>query len=99
MTNANSVKKSQISFWTGHGGSYPYFVASGKSSNGNSANRLLTGRATPFFKNSYPDFPRVSCLGVFCSIAFEGINILGFKYINSNNYAYTGIVYVDFYGD
>ncbi len=99
MGNANAAKKSQISFWTGHGGSYPYFVASGKSSNGNGDPRLMTGLTTPGFKSSYPDFPRVGCFIGICSIAFEGINILGYNYLNSQNFAYTGIIYVDFYGD
>jgi hypothetical protein len=99
MTNANTAKKSQISFWTGHGGSYPYFIASGQISNGNSAGRLVTGLTTPGFKSSYPDFPRVACFIGICSIVFEGVNILGYDYITSNNFAYTGIVYVDFYGD
>lgn len=99
MTNANTAKKSQISFWTGHGGSYPFFVASGKSLNGNNDGRLITGLTTPGFKSSYPDFPRVACFIGICSIVFEGVNILGYNHITNNNYAYTGIVYVDFYGD
>ncbi|PER94274.1 hypothetical protein [Bacillus cereus] len=43
---------------------YPYFVASGHSNPGNSAPRLATGFATPFFSDKYPDFPRVSCLNL-----------------------------------
>lgn len=94
---ANSAKKSQIQFWTGHGGSYPYFVASGKSSK--TGSRLLTGLTTPGFKKSYPDFPRISCFIGICSICFEGMNIMGYNYIVSQGYTYTGIVYLDFYGD
>lgn len=97
MLGANAAKKSKIAFWTGNGGSYPYFVASGKSSlNGN---RLLTGMTTPGWKNSCKDFPRVGCFIGICSIVFEGINILGLDYISNQNFAYTGIVYTDFYGD
>ena len=92
----NSAKKSRISFWTGHGGSYPYFVVSGKSSM--TGGRLMTGLTTPGFKNSYPDFPRVACFIGICSIAFEGMNIMGYKYIASQNYVYTGIIYTDMYG-
>jgi hypothetical protein len=94
---ANAAKKSQIQFWTGHGGSYPYFVVSGKSSlNGG---RLLTGMTTPGWRSSYPDFPRISCFIGICSICFEGMNIMGFKYIVNNGIKYTGIIYTDFYGD
>lgn len=88
-----------LSFWTGHGGSFPYFVASGKSSPGNSDPRLATGLTTPGFKNSYPDFPRVACFIGICTIAFEGINILGYNYIVNNNIKYLGIVFTDFLGD
>jgi 1-phosphatidylinositol phosphodiesterase len=67
----NTAKKSRIAYWTGQGGSYPYFVASGKDSmNGN---RLVTGLTTPGFSSSYPDFPRVACAWFFvtiCSIVF-----------------------------
>ncbi len=49
LNNANTAKKSMISYWTGHGSSYPYFVASGKSSNGNGDPRLLTGYVTSLF--------------------------------------------------
>jgi 1-phosphatidylinositol phosphodiesterase len=68
MPGANAAKKSKIAFWTGHGGSYPYFVASGKSSP--TGNRLLTGLTTPGFKSSYPDFPRIGCFIGICSICY-----------------------------
>ena len=92
----NAAKKSRIAYWTGQGGSYPYFVASGKASTGGS--RLVTGLTTPGFRSRYPDFPRVGCFIGICTIAFEGINILGYDYINSQNFGYTGIIYTDFYG-
>jgi cysteine-rich repeat protein len=99
LTSANAAGVSQLSFWTGHGGSFPYFVASGKSSPGNGAPRLVTGLTTPGFKSSYPDFPRVACFIGICSIVFEGINILGFNYISSQNLNYLGIIFTDFVGD
>lgn len=34
-----------------------------------------------------------------CSIAFQGINILAYDYITDNNFAYLGIIFLDFYGD
>ena len=99
MTESNSSQQSRLSFWTGSKGSFPYFVASGKSSPGNNHPRLLTGMTTPIFKKSYPDFPRILCFFGSCSIAFEGINILGYNFANSNNYDYLGIIFVDFPGD
>jgi len=74
-------------------------VASGKSSPGNNHPRLATGLTTPGFKKSYPDFPRVACFIGICTIAFEGINILGYNYIVNNNVGYTGIIFTDFMGD
>lgn len=68
MSNTNTATSSRISFWTGSVGSFPYFVASGKSSpNGN---RLATGLTTPGFSNRYTDFPRVACFIGICTIAF-----------------------------
>lgn len=70
ISSSNTAGESRISFWTGNVGSFPYFVASGKSSPGNSDPRLATGLTTPGFKNSYPDFPRVACFIGICTIAF-----------------------------
>lgn len=81
--------------------SFPYFVASGHSSPGTSAPRLSTGRTTPAFNSSYPDFPRVSCVTIFvriCTIAFEGTNTLTKDYINDGRTIFTGIVMADFPG-
>lgn len=86
ITATNAAAKSRISFWTGNKGSFPYFVASGKSSPENGHPRLATGLTTPGFDSSYPDFPRVACVWIFvtiCTIAFEGINILGYNYLVS----------------
>jgi len=94
----NSAGKSRISFWTGHGGSFPYFVASGKSSPGNGDPRLSTALTTPGFKKWYPDFPRVACFIGICTIAFEGINILAYNYLNDQGYTYLGIVFTNFVG-
>ena len=99
IQNANSQGHSFITFWTGHAGSFPYFVASGKSSPGNWAPRLVTGLTTPGWKNSYPDFPRVACFIGICSIVFEGINILGYNFIVNNGISYMGVVFTDFIGD
>jgi 1-phosphatidylinositol phosphodiesterase len=74
-----------INYLSGSGGSLPYFVASGHSSPGTGAPRLSTGLTTPGWKNSYPDFPRVSCFIGFCTIAFEGTNILTRDRLSSYN--------------
>jgi hypothetical protein len=49
LASANAAKKSTISFWTGHGGSYPFFVASGQLLSGNGDSRLITGYVTSIF--------------------------------------------------
>lgn len=99
ITATSTAKTSRISFWSGSVGSFPYFCASGKSSPQNGAPRLATGLTTPGFSSSYPDFPRVACFIGICTIAFEGINTLASNFLNSNNYAYWGIVFTDFAGD
>lgn len=86
-----------INFLSGSGGSFPYFVASGHSSPGTSAPRLLTGLTTLTSPDKYPDFPRVSC-AIWCSIAFEGTNILSYDYLESADINFAGIVYADFPG-
>lgn len=99
MAATNTAGSSRITFWTGSVGSCPYFVASGKSLSGNNAGRLATGLTTPGFSSYYPDFPRVACFIGICTIAFEGINILGYNYYTSNSFQYLGIIFTDFAGD
>ena len=104
LIEANNSKDSNrhtyINFLSGSG-VFPYFVASGQSSHETNAPRLLTGRTTPGWKDSWPDFPRVGCFLDICSIAFEGTNILtaerigrGGEYDN-----YVGIIVADFPGE
>lgn len=88
-----------INYLTGGGGSFPYFVASGHSSSGTGADRLLTGLTEPGFRGKYPDFPRVGRLGIFSSIAFEGTNVLTLNYILQEELDFVGIVVADFPGD
>ena len=98
LPQVNTAKTSKISFWTGSGGVSPYFVASGGSSP--AGNTLLsTGLTTPGNASSYPDFPRIACYIGICTIAYQGMTILSSDFITTNNHNYTGIVYVDFYGD
>ena len=88
-----------LNYLSGSGGSFPYFVASGKSSSGTYAPRLLTGLTEPAFRHRYPDFPRVKRLGRLASIAFEGTNNLTADYILNNGIRHTGIVAADFPGE
>ena len=94
--NKASPDAKYMNYLSGSGGSFPYFVASGHSSPGTSAPRLATGRTTPGWANSWPDFPRVDCFLGICTIAFEGTNVL--TYERTNNYQRIGIIMADFPG-
>jgi 1-phosphatidylinositol phosphodiesterase len=65
-----------MNYLSAGGGSFPYFVVSGHSNPATGAPRLATGRTTPAFRNTWPDFPRVNCFIGICTIAFEGTNVL-----------------------
>ncbi|MBP5503839.1 MAG: phosphatidylinositol-specific phospholipase C [Bacteroidales bacterium] len=95
-----SQRKTFINFLSGSTGSFPYFVASGQSSHGTNDPRLLTGRTTPGWKDSWPDFPRIGCFLGICSIAFEGTNILSAGRIGKGKEfdKYVGMVMSDFPG-
>ena len=99
ISSSNTAGESRLGFWTGNGGSFPYFVASGKSSPGDSAPRLATGLTTPGFKNTFPEFPRVACFIGICTIANVGVNIMAYDYIMNNTVQYMGIVFTDFVGE
>ncbi|MDD2051775.1 hypothetical protein NPS46_04325 [Pseudomonas putida] len=92
---ASSVHPSAISI-VGSGGSFPYFVASGRTSP--EGPHLLTGLTTPGWSSSYPDFPRGSCLGTLCSIYFSGLNELVAWYLDNNEFSFKGVVWADFPG-
>lgn len=104
----NHLKKSKngnrntlyMNYLSGATGVFPYFVVSGHSSPGTSAPRLATGLTTPGWKNSYPDFPRVSCFIGICTIAFEGTNTLTADYIASDefNNGVAGMIMTDYPG-
>lgn len=79
--SSGDTSKIYINFLSASTGSFPYFVASGHSSPQTNAPLLLTGLTTLTSPNTYPDFPRVSCLGSLCSIAFLGTNQLSSKFI------------------
>ncbi|WP_395689917.1 phosphatidylinositol-specific phospholipase C domain-containing protein [Caenimonas koreensis] len=82
---------------SGSGGSFPYFVASGKSSQQTFDPALLTGALSMNFDGPYPEFPRVGCLGALCSIAFRGTNMMANDYISASGMAArVGIVMADY---
>lgn len=88
-----------MNYLSGSGGSFPYFVASGHSSPGTSAPRLATGRTTPGWKDSWPDFPRISCFLGICTIAFEGTNVLTYERLGKGEFSgRVGILMADFPG-
>ena len=95
VTNSGDRDRIYINFLSGSGGSFPYFVASGKSSPGDNAPLLSTGKVTTS-KNIWPDFPRVACVGKLCTIAFLGTNILTSDRLS--NYQHVGIIMADFPG-
>jgi len=102
MKRAINGNQNQLYFSSasGAGGSFPYFVASGKSSPGTSAPRLLTGRVVyKTNKHTYPWFPRVGCWWKWCSIAFEGLNQLTQNVLASGQVkGRIGVIQMDFPG-
>ncbi|MEO7067749.1 MAG: phosphatidylinositol-specific phospholipase C [Rhodanobacter sp.] len=98
---SGSLQQGYINYLSASTGSFPYFVASGASSPQTTAPLLLTGRTTiGGWKTSWPDFPRVSCLGSWCSIAFLGTNQLFYTRLASGGelHGRAGIVMSDFPG-
>lgn len=98
LEQSSGGERKTINFLSASHGSFPYFIASGHSSNGTSAPRLATGLTTPAWNNTYPDFPRVNCFIGICTIAFEGTNTLTKDWILKNNPVYTGGIVADFIG-
>lgn len=96
--NSGNIDSTYVNYLSGSGGSFPYFVASGHSSKGTGAPRLATGRTTPGWKDSWPDFPRVDCVIGICTIAFEGTNVLAYQRIGKDYARRVGIVMADFPG-
>lgn len=92
------MENTYLTYLTGNGGSFPYFVVSGKSSHGNDDPQLLTGLTTPGWKDTWPDFPRVGCWGSLCSIAFLGTNMLVDNYIREHKPTFAGWLATDFPG-
>ncbi|UXH80362.1 hypothetical protein [Roseateles amylovorans] len=86
----------KVTFIVGTGGSFPYFAAGGRSSM--YGGHLLTGRTTPGWNSSYPDFPRDDCFIGICSIFFKGLNELTAGFLKQQMPTYVGIVVADFPG-
>lgn len=95
----NSSGTIYMNYLSGSGGSFPYFVASGHSSPGTSAGRLVTGLTEPGWKGVYPDFPRGAWFGIFATIYFEGTNTLTADYLKKHKIALAGMVMADFPGE
>lgn len=96
--NRTENNKIYMNYLSASGGSFPYFVASGHSSPGTSADRLSTGLTEPGFWYAYSDFPRGNWFGVFATIYFEGTNTLTADYLNNKKISYSGMVMADFPG-
>lgn len=96
-----------VNFLSAAGGSFPYFVASGKSSWETTAPALLTGWTEGGFwpLNScmrdnacIVEYYRTNCFLGVCSVAFKGTNIMARDFIVDFNHERTGIVFADFPG-
>jgi len=98
LSDKGDRNKLYMNYLSGANGSFPYFVASGHSSNGTSAPRLSTGLTTPGWNSSYPDFPRTTCFIGICTISFEGTNTLTANYIANGYTQFVGMVMADFPG-
>jgi hypothetical protein len=102
------TSKGYINFLSGNGGAFPYFVASGYSSENGSP--LATGWTSVTGPNKYPDFHWVACAGIFgCTVAYTGTNILMYDVLSDQNRAGEhwpslrgqqgmGLIYMDFPG-
>ncbi|MGL5290818.1 MAG: phosphatidylinositol-specific phospholipase C domain-containing protein [Vibrionaceae bacterium] len=91
----NEANKISLNYLSGSVGSFPYFVASGKSSPHGPS--LWTGVSTTD-KKIYEDFVHKHCLGQLCSIHFKGINALTLAEIEKNPHNNFGVVVMDFPG-
>lgn len=96
MKNAATTTYPSAISMVGSGGSFPYFVASGRSSP--EGPHLVTGLTTPGWSSKYPDFPRDACLGELCSIYFSGLNELTAWYLDNNEFSFKGVMWADFPG-
>jgi len=109
-SNYNSLPSNRfyINFLSGsgHGGAYPWWVASGHSDPRTNAPRLTTGRTLGLFGgNHWRDFPRQLCItwpwpisATDCTIFYEGTNTLTYDHIWEAGLKYVGIVYIDYPG-
>lgn len=92
-----------VNFLSAANGGFPYFFASGHSNPATGAPRLSTGHTTATCgSDCYPDFPRTSCLGDWCTVSFEGTNILTTNLLSAYSAIGTkqrvGIIMSDFPG-
>lgn len=98
LNNASSGSGLYLNYLSGSGGSYPYFVASGKVTSSTNGAQLATGLVVTKSNTTYPDFPRKR-IGSLYSVYFEGTNKLTMDYISNNNLKHVGIIAADFPGE
>lgn len=102
----NASNNIYVNFLSAAGGSFPYFVASGKSSWETYAPALLTGWTEGYWpfnscgtnNDCIEEYYRTNCAFRVCSVAFKGINLMAREYIASSVQLKTGIVMADFPG-
>lgn len=104
MNNFKTTPPLGINFFSASGvgdgnGMSPFHVASGHSDPRTGAPRMSSGH-TNAEKGVFPDFPRLDCLGKWCSIFMEGINTLAYDRVGlGNDYdRHLGILFMDFPG-
>ena len=94
-----NTTRMSVNYLSGSSDAFPYFVASGKSSAGSHDPQLWTGLVLTKDDRRYPDFPRVACTGLLCSVNFAGTNQLASDWIIQKGYRPNlGVVVADFPG-
>ena len=103
----NESNDLSVNFLSASVGSFPYFVASGKSSWETYAPALLTGWTDASFwpfntcdQNNacIVEYYRTNCAWRVCSVAFKGTNLMAREFIESTMRQKVGIVMADFPG-
>merc|ERR1712217_392408 len=87
-----------MNYLSGSTGVFPYFVASGQVIPKTNSSRMSTGRIVGYREQIWPDFPRTACVGGFCTVLFEGVNMLAAEYLLSEFRGRVGVIMADFPG-
>lgn len=102
----NESDRIYVNFLSAAGGSFPYFVASGKSSWGTWSPALLTGWTEGWWPFNTCDrnnacieeYYRTNCSFRVCSVAFKGVNLMARDFIQDALVTRAGVVFADFPG-